>query len=108
MIAVLRRIRRLEDQFGSADQPRRCILLMVCKAGWGLALDQDTCLQILGECGFLPTGPIGLVDLCNTPDGLTAAETERFLRDNAAEICGFRDGQDRGVPGSTQRGGQRG
>ena len=32
-------------------------LLVVGKARWGLALDQDTCIQILGECGFLPTGP---------------------------------------------------
>jgi hypothetical protein len=39
------------------------------------------------ESGFLPTGPCGLVDLCKVPDGLNAEETERFLRENAAETA---------------------
>jgi hypothetical protein len=51
--AIAKRLRRLEDQFGPADGKRR-FLLAVCNAGWGLALDRDTCIQILGEAGFLP------------------------------------------------------
>ena len=36
-----RRLRKLEDQFGPADG-KPGILLVACRAGWGLALDQDT------------------------------------------------------------------
>ena len=32
-------------------------------AGRGLALDQDRCIQILRECGHLPTGPVDVVNL---------------------------------------------
>ena len=88
MTAVMRRVRRLEDQLG-LDRAQRCLLLVVCHAGWGLALDKDTCLQILRECRFLPTGSVGLVDLCHIPDGLDAEETERFLREHGAEVCGL-------------------
>ena len=101
MTAVMRRIRRLEDRFAAADRPRPCLLLVVCRAGWGLALDQDRCIQILGECGFLPTGPAGVVNLGDIPEGLNAAETERFLREKGAEICGLGSVHDRG--GSVSR-----
>ena len=86
------RIRKLEDRFwpGNGKPP---LLLVVCKAGWGLALDQDRCIQILGECGFLPTGPVGLVNLCQIPDGLNAEELERYLREDGAETCGLRGTQ---------------
>ena len=56
--------------------------------------DQETCIQILGECGFPPTGPIGVVNLCEIPNGLNAEETERFLRENGANRCGFRTRDD--------------
>jgi hypothetical protein len=60
---------------------------------------QDRCLQILRECGFLPTGPgFGLVNLCQIPDGLNADELERFLREDGAETRGFRGAQDHGGP----------
>jgi len=62
---------------------------VACKAGWGLALDQDTCIEILGECGFLPTAPIGVVNLLEIPDGLNAEELERLLREKGAETRGF-------------------
>jgi hypothetical protein len=61
--------------------------LIVCKAGWGLALDQDTCLRILGEAGFLPTGRMGIVNFLDIPEGLDAAEMEKFLRDNGARLA---------------------
>ena len=62
------RIYKLEDRFwsGNGKQP---LLLVMRKAGWGLALDQDRCIQILGECGFLPTGPVGLVNHCANDAG---------------------------------------
>jgi hypothetical protein len=90
-----RRLRKLEERLGPADG-KPGILLVACRAGWGLALDEETCIRILGECGFLPTGPIGVVNLCEIPDGLNAEETERFLRESSAEKFRFRtrdDGQ---------------
>jgi hypothetical protein len=46
---------------------------------------QDRCIQILDEYGFLPTDPVGLVNLCQLPDGLSAKGLERYLRENGAE-----------------------
>jgi len=86
-----RRLQRLESQFGVA--PTEQLLLVVTAAGRGLALDQDRCIQILGECGFLPTGPVGLVNLGQIPDGLNEEELETFLREDGADICGLRSAQ---------------
>jgi hypothetical protein len=61
MTRITRRLCKLEDQFGTGNRKPR-LLLVLCKAGWGLALDADACIQILGERGFLPIGPIGLVN----------------------------------------------
>jgi hypothetical protein len=86
---VRARIERLEDRIspGNGKPP---LLRVVCNAGWGLALDQDRCLQILGESGFLPTGPgIALVNLLDVPDGLSAEELERHLREHGVETRGF-------------------
>ena len=95
MKTIDRRIRKLEDRFWIGDK-RQCILLVVCNAGWGLALDQDRCIQILGECGFLPTGPVGLVNLAQIPSCLNAEELERFLREHGAETRGFSGAQNDG------------
>ena len=85
---VTRRIAKLEDRF-SPTEGKPQLLLVVCHAGWGLALDMDTCLGILGECGFLPTGRIGVVNLLHIPFDLSAEELERFLREKGAETCGL-------------------
>jgi hypothetical protein len=61
---VLRRVR--------GDKPT--LLLVVTSADRVLALDQDRCIQILRECGYLPTGPIGLVNLGQIPVGLNAED----------------------------------
>src|SRR6266700_6262128 len=53
--------------------------------GWFKAIHQDRCIQMLGECGFLPAGPVGLVNLCGIPDGLNAEELERYLREDVME-----------------------
>jgi hypothetical protein len=76
-----RRLCKLEDQFGTGNRKPR-LLLVLCQAGWGLALDMDTCIQVLGECGSLPTGPVGLVNFLDIPEGLSAPQTEMLLREN--------------------------
>jgi hypothetical protein len=93
MKIIDRRLRKLERQFGFVDEKKR-ILLVACRAGWGLALDQDRCIEILGDCGFLPTRPIGVVNLLDIPEGLNAEETERFLSENGAERFRFRTHED--------------
>ena len=67
--------------------------MVVRSAGLRLAVEQDRCLEILRECGFLPTGPCGVVNLGKISPGLNAEETERFLRDDGAEICAPRGAQ---------------
>ena len=89
MRTVTRRIGKLEDRFRPGNgEPQ--LLLVVTAAASELALDQDTCIQILRECRYLPTGPVGLVNLCEIPDHLNAEQLERFLRENGAETRGFR------------------
>ncbi len=88
MNTIHRRVRKLEDRFWIGDG-KPGILLVLCHAGGRLALDQDRCIQILGECGFLPTGPVGLVNLLQIPDGLNAEKLERFLREDGAETRGL-------------------
>jgi len=82
---IARCLRRLEDEFGPEDGKPR-LVLVVCPAGWGLALDQDTCLQILDECGFLASGPVGVVNFGKIPVGLNADELEQYLREHGAEL----------------------
>ena len=88
MRAVVSRIAKLEDQLGTGDGKAQ-ILLVVCRAGWEGALDQDACIQILGETGFLPTGRIGVVNLLEVPEGMDAEQTKVFLRENAEDLCGL-------------------
>ena len=99
MRTAIRRIDKLENRLGIAAAKLPCTPVVVSRAGWGLALDNDTCVQILSESGFLPDGPFfALVDLTRIPHGLTAKELERFLRENGAEICGPRNAQNQGGP----------
>jgi hypothetical protein len=73
---VTGRIDQLENRLGiAAGEPK--LLFVASAAGRRQALDVDTCVDILRECGFLPTG-------------LTAQELERFLRKHGPEICGAR------------------
>jgi hypothetical protein len=64
MSALTRRIRRLENQFGSGDSEG--ILLVVSTDARVLAFDENTCVQILPECGFLPTAGVSLVRKLST------------------------------------------
>ena len=95
MKAISERLRKLESQFGLGPETEQ-LLLVVCGAGWGLALDKDRCIRILRECGHLPTGPVGLVNLGQIPDGLDADELERYLREHGAETCGLHPQTDDG------------
>ena len=53
MTAVMRRIRRLEDQFGSVDRPRDRFRILVCSAGAGKSLENATCTRTLWPDGTL-------------------------------------------------------
>jgi hypothetical protein len=89
MMAIGKRLRKLEHSFGLGPGTERR-LWVVNVVGRQLALDNDTCLGILRDRGFLPTSRFGVVYLGNIPEGLNAKETERFLRDNGAVLCGPR------------------
>ena len=81
MRTVTRRISKLEDcVWPAAGKP--VLLLVLCQAGWGLALDQDRCIEILGESEFLPTDPVGLVNLLDVPEGLNAKFNPTNQRNN--------------------------
>ena len=88
MKTVARRIGKLEDTLrpGNGDP---LLLLVVTAAEKRLASDQDRCVQILRECGFLPNGPVGVVNLAVIPHDLDAEELERFLREYGAETRGL-------------------
>jgi hypothetical protein len=94
---IARRLQELERGFGLGPETEQ-LLVVVTAAGRGLALDHDRCIQILRECGFLPTGPVGVVNLGQIPDGLNAEELERFLRRDGADVCGLRSAQNHGRP----------
>lgn len=89
MKTIHRRLRRVESQFGLV-KPRQVIRLVLSKAGWGLVLDRDRCLEILGECGFLSNEPIQVVKLIDIPEGFDAEELEKYLREHGADLCGPR------------------
>jgi len=86
----VRRIAKLEKQFGTVESEPP-LLFVVSRVECRIALDEDRCIEILRECGFLPTGPtLAVVNLRKVPNGLNPKETERYLRENASEICGCR------------------
>jgi hypothetical protein len=88
MKTVTRRIGKLEDTFRPGNgEP--LLLLVVTAAEKRLALDHSRCVQILRECGFLPTGPVGVVNLAAIPHDLDADELERFLKESGAETRGL-------------------
>jgi hypothetical protein len=92
-----RRLDNLEHRLGIAKNQRRFRVLLDSVGMRGLS--NDRCIQILQECGFLNTGLVGIADFTQIPNGLNANETERFVRDNGARICGSQGGQSPGAPG---------
>jgi hypothetical protein len=102
MKTVTRRIGKLEDTFRPGHGKPQ-LLLVVTAAEIGLALDQDRCVQILRECGFLPTGPVGIVNLAAIPHGLDAEELEKFLREHGAETRGLNGDHNHGGNAGAER-----
>ena len=97
MKAIDRRIRRLQSRLcPDHGQPQR--LWVTTLVGRELTLDQDKCVDILRESGFLPTGRFGVVNLCGIPNGLNAEELERHLRKNGTQAPGFSPEQQQSVP----------
>ena len=80
------RLNKLENRFGISKS--RPMLVLIVGDGRERGLDDDTCVQILHESGFPPAGQSGIINLCQIPAGLNAKETERFVRENGAKICG--------------------
>jgi hypothetical protein len=66
-----------------APQSRKQFLIVLTDARQKLALDSDRCVQILRDAWHLDTRSLCcLVDLGNIPDGLNAAELEKYLREH--------------------------
>jgi hypothetical protein len=53
-----------------------------------MGIELDRCVEIRQEMGMLAAGRSALLDLSHVPHGLDADETERFVREQVAEICG--------------------
>jgi hypothetical protein len=99
MKAIDSRIRRLQGRLCPDNgQPQQ--LWVTVLAGAEFALDQDRCIEILGEAGFLPRTRFGVVSLCGIPDGLNANELEKYLRTNGTQAPGYGGAQEHGRPGN--------
>lgn len=88
MKAIDRRLSKLENQLRLTKE----LFLVVLSDAGKRGLYDDTCVDILRDGGFLPTGGVATVDLTQIPGGLNAEETKRFVRENGAKICGSRVG----------------
>jgi hypothetical protein len=79
--SVERRISRLEDRLATAS--RQEIVVSLYDAGHRLALDHDTRIRILREAGHIdPASVTCLLDSTHIPDGLNAADLEKYLREH--------------------------
>ena len=92
MKTIKSRIRKLEDRFCPAEPGSLLVMSCVWRE---LALDQDSCIEILRECGHLPTSPgFGIVNFCEIPEGLNAEGLESFLREHGGQTRGFQCAQE--------------
>jgi len=97
MKAIDSRIRRLQGRLcPESGQPQHFWIAVL--AGAEFALDQDRCIEILRECGFLPSTRFGVLNFCGIPNGLNAKELEQYLRRNGPETSGFGRDQQHRVP----------
>ena len=86
MRTIQRRLPRIEDRFLQGKS--QGLRIVIRAAAVQLALDADTCVKILEECGYLrDSGGASVVRLYDIPDGLDAKETQRFLRERGEELC---------------------
>ena len=89
MNTIDRRLQRLEEPLRLAEQKCRVWALVLVSrelVNREPALDMDTCLKILDECGYTPKSRFAVADFSRIPDGLNAKETETFLREHGAQI----------------------
>ena len=86
MRTVKRRISRLEDRFAPHQDEEPVLTVVVNRVDRELALDNDACVQILREGGFLRGPSVRVVRLGDIPDGLNAADLEKFLRENGSRL----------------------
>ena len=102
MKALDSRIRRLQRHLcpDSGQEPRLWVTVIF---GREFALDQDRCIEILGECGFLPRTRFGVLSFCGIPDGLNAKELEQYLRTNGTQAPGVGRDRQQSVPSGASR-----
>ena len=78
MKTVTRRIRRLEDQFGSAGRPRRHLRMVIKMAGARPSLEDATCKRTLWTDGTL-FEMVQFNKHNEEPDELTDEELDRWV-----------------------------
>ena len=90
MREITKRVTNLESKFGvTGGKPG--ILLIVSASHRSGPLNNDQCMQMIKECGLLPTGPgHHIVNLCNLPRHLSPEEFRKFLRKHGAEATRLR------------------
>jgi hypothetical protein len=49
-------------------------------------LSNDRCIEILRDCGYFRGAGVSVVELGRIPGGLSAEDTERFLRERGSEV----------------------
>ena len=86
MRTVKRRISRLEARFAPHQDEEPVLTVIVNRVDRELALDNDACVQILREGGFLCGPAVRVVRLDDIPDGLDATNLEKFLRENGSRL----------------------
>jgi len=86
MRTVTRRISRLEDCFAPHHDEEPSLIVIVNRVDRELALDNDACVQILREGGFLRGPSVRVVRLGDIPDGLDATNLEKFLLENGSGL----------------------
>ena len=86
MRTVKCRISRLEDRFAPHQDEEPSLVVVVSRAERELALDNDACVQILREGGFLLGPSVRVVRLDDIPDDLNAAQLEKFLRERGSRL----------------------
>jgi hypothetical protein len=86
MRTLQRRIGKLEQLTVASKQEG--LLFTVERSDIKLALDSNTCVEILRECGHVPSRRgSSVLNFLRVPDGLNALELERYLREHGDEIC---------------------
>ena len=86
MRTVDRRISRLEDRFAPHQDKEPVLIVVVNRVDRELALDNDACVQILREGGFLRGPSVRVVRFERVPEGLDAPNLEKFLRENGSRL----------------------